>query len=174
MRTVLLAAATIVAASAQDLLGIIPWEKLQSKATEVVDVNLDSNMISMARRFLGGEEQEVKNLLGKLKAIHVKVLKFDKEGEYAMSDVEQLRSKLAAPGWSPIVDVRSKGKGNTGIYVKTSGDLIEGLVVLAAEPKELTMVNIIGSIDPADLEKLSGKMGIPPIAPKKTQKKEDE
>jgi len=35
------------------------------------------------------------------------------------------------------------------------------LVVLSAEPKELTVVNIDGPIDPEQLSELSGHMGIP-------------
>ena len=38
-----------------------------------------------------------------------------------------------------------------------------GLVVLAFEPEELTVVNIVGVIDPAQVRELGGKLGIPSI-----------
>jgi hypothetical protein len=38
---------------------------------------------------------------------------------------------------------------------------VDGMVVLAAEPKELTIVQIDGPIRPEDLASLSGKAGLP-------------
>jgi hypothetical protein len=48
-------------------------------------------------------------------------------------------------------------------------------VVVTAEPKELSVVQIIGPIDPAMLSELGGKMGIPKIEvdPKQKTKKDD-
>jgi hypothetical protein len=36
-----------------------------------------------------------------------------------------------------------------------------GLAIIAAEPREFTIVNIVGSIDLEDLHKLEGKFGVP-------------
>jgi hypothetical protein len=43
----------------------------------------------------------------------------------------------------------------------SEGSVIKGLAVLAAEPKALTVVNVIGSIDLAKLRDIEGKFGIP-------------
>jgi len=34
---------------------------------------------------------------------------------------------------------------------------------VAAEPRKLTILNIAGSVDPADIEKLQGRLGIPEL-----------
>ena len=44
---------------------------------------------------------------------------------------------------------------------------MQGLVILAAEPKELTVVDIVGPIDLDMLSELGGHMGIPPVEVKK-------
>ena len=44
-----------------------------------------------------------------------------------------------------------------------TGARFEGLAILAAEPKELTVVNIIGIIDIEKLSKLEGQFGIPDL-----------
>ena len=57
--------------------------------------------------------------------------------------------------------VRSKLKENVEVYVRPNGDSVSGLVVLSAEPTELTIVNIVGPIDLDKLASLEGQFGIP-------------
>ncbi len=150
-------------ARAQDIHKLIDWDKLSPKAVETVDVTLDANMLGMAARFLSGEkadEAKVKKLIGNLKGVYVRSLRFDKAGEYSLATVDAVRSQLKTPEWSKVVDVHTKEE-NTGVYLKTDGKQVLGLIVLAAEPKELTLVNIVGAIDPEDLKDLGGKFGIP-------------
>ena len=69
---------------------------------------------------------------------------------------------VEAPGWSKIVDVKEKD-GSSAIYLKTDGKQTGGIVIVSAEAEELTVVQIIGPIDPSMLSELGGKMGIPKI-----------
>ena len=156
----------VVSASlaAQDIHLKLNWDKLLPKAVESVDVNLDGAMLQMASKFLGekGDEAQAKKLISGLKGVYVRSLKFANAGEYSMSDVDSIRNQLRSPAWSRIVDVRSSNGGdNAGVYIKSDGKEIQGLVVVAAEPKELTVVNIVGSIDPESVRQLGGKFGIP-------------
>jgi len=162
-------------AAAQDIpLNLL--DPLGPKATETVQVNLDGSLLQMAAKFLNGkdaDEAKVKDLLNGLKGIYVRSFKFEKAGEYSAADVDRMRGQLK--GWNEIVNVRGP-KENTGIYLKTDGQKIQGLVVLAAEPMELTVVNIVGSIQPEQLKDLSGKFGIPDLgdAAKKAGKNREE
>ncbi len=147
---------------------MIKFEQLAPKASKTVEVNLDGNMLSFVRNFLSDskkDEAEAKRIIGKLKGIYVRQLEFDKEGEYNEADIEQLRKQVSGAGWQKMVDVREKGKhgDNAGVYIRTDGKEMSGLVVLAFEPKEVTIVNIVGVIDPAELRALGGKAGIPNI-----------
>jgi hypothetical protein len=150
------------------------FEKLAAKAVETVDVTLDSSMLQLAGNFLSTQkpgQAKAKELVGGLKGIYVKSFEFAKEGEYSEADVEAIRSQLSAPGWSKIVSVQSKKKGeNVGVYVKREGNQIVGLTVLSAEPKELTIVNIVGPIDVEQLSRLGGQFGIPKVDVKQTEK----
>jgi hypothetical protein len=157
-------------------------ERLAGKAAEVVDVTLDGTLLKLAARFLSNTDadREVKNLVEGLQGIYVKSFEFDKEGEYSDQDVEALRKQLKSPKWSRIVGVTSKrGGDNAEVYVMTdsgSGKVL-GMSILCAEPKELTVVNIVGSIDLDKVAELGGKMGIPPLkleTLKKPEKKPEE
>ena len=140
-------------------------EKLADKATEVVDVTMDSSLLQLASRFLSdkdADEARVKKLVAGLKGVYVRSFEFENTGEYDPSDVAALRAQLKSPGWSRIVGVRSRKNGdNAEVFVSSDAGQINGLVIIAAEPKELTIVNIVGLIKPEDLRDLGGNFGIP-------------
>jgi hypothetical protein len=143
-------------------------DKLAAKASEVVEVTLDGQMLRLAGKFLSNrdpDEAKVKNLVTGLKGIYVRSFEFDKEGEYSPEDVEAIRSQVRGPAWSRMVGVVSKrDRENAEVYVRVEGDRINGLVIVAAEPKELTVVNIVGTIDLNELGELGGHFGIPEVS----------
>jgi hypothetical protein len=137
-------------------------------ATETVDLTLDSNMLQAAAKFLSAgkpDEAQARKLIAGLKSIYVKSFEFEKAGEYNAGDVEAVRAQFRGPGWSRVVGVQSKKDGeNTEVFLRLDKDgKIGGLGVVAAEAKEVTIVSIVGVIDPEQLSKLSGKFGIPKI-----------
>jgi hypothetical protein len=153
---------------AQEFHDMINFDALKSKADESVEVNLDGNLLKMAMGFLNDKDQDeaqAKRLIGGIKGIYVRSLKFDKPGMYSTADVDKIRALLKGPEWAKIVNVESKRHDgdNVGIFIKTDGSRMQGLVVLDFEPEELTVVNIVGVIDPAQVRQLNGKLGIPMI-----------
>jgi hypothetical protein len=97
-----------------------------------------------------------------LKGIYVKNFEFDSPGQYSQADVEAIRSQLTGPGWQRIVTSFSKRSGERDeVYLLKNGDKINGITVLVAEARELTVVNIVGAIDPEKLGELGGHFGIP-------------
>jgi hypothetical protein len=154
-------------------------DKLAAKASEVVDVSLDGPLLQLASRFLSDkdpDEAHVKKLVGGLKGVYVKSFEFEDRDQYKESDVEEFRAQLKAPGWGRIVMTRSKREGeNADVYLKTENGQITGLAVIVTDPRELTIVNIVGFIRPEDIRDLGGHFGIPKIdvKPDKKDKKED-
>jgi hypothetical protein len=150
-------------------------DHLAEHATESVDVTLDQSMLQLASKFLSNDDPDqvkAKKLVGKLKGIYVRSFEFDKEGQYSKADVEAIRSQLKSPQWSRIVGVKSIKGENSEVYVQKNADQFLGLVVIATEPKELTIVHIDGPISPDELSELSGQMGIPKIMKDKAKSKD--
>ncbi len=152
-------------------------EQLSSKAAEVVDVTLDGPMLQMASKFMAEdndpEAAATRELIKSLKGVYVKSFEFDKPGQYSAADVEAIRAQLKAPGWARIVGVVSKRESETDeVYLMNAGDEKnpQGLAIIAAEPTELTVVNIVGPIDLDKLSALSGHMGIPHVEVEKGAK----
>jgi hypothetical protein len=157
----------------------IDLDGLASKAKESVEITLDSSMLQMAGNFLSSgksDDAKVKSLISGLKAITVRSFEFAQEGQYRPEDLQPIRDQLRAPGWSKVVGVDNKANRETSeIYTKTDQGKIVGVAILSAEPKELSVVYIEGTIDLAGLASLSGNFGIPPIPipdQKKTKGKE--
>jgi hypothetical protein len=153
------------------------FSSLISKASEHVEVTLDKNMIQFAAGFLSDRNPQtarVKALVAGLQGIYVRSLSFDKPGAYSRADVQKIQSQLK--GWNKIVEVHEAGE-DTGIYVKTDGQKIQGVVIVAAEANELTLVNIVGTLRLEDLKDLSGQFGIPDVgdvAKQAAEKKKEE
>ena len=135
--------------------------RLADHAKEVVDVNLDQSMLQQASA-LGGKpaDPRAQAVLQGLKGVYVKSFEFSAEGAYTDADVEAIRAQLKAPGWSRIVSVREKGE-LTEIYTWTDGKVPGGLAIISAEPHELTVVNLVGQINMAQLGALQGQLGLP-------------
>lgn len=136
---------------------------IAARASETVDVNLDGVMLRLAAKFLSNDDVEqrgVREMASKLEGIYVRSYEFDEPNQYDRSVIDGLRAQLG-PEWKRIVTVRSKMKDNVEVYVRPSGDSVSGLVVLSADPKELTIVNIVGAIDLDKLAGLEGQFGIP-------------
>jgi hypothetical protein len=182
---ILFLAATAACAWAQDSklplgLGQLALKELADKAVDSVDVTLDGGLLQLAGKFLNdkdADEAKAKKLIAGLKSIMVRSFTFAKDGEYSLADYQSLRNSVRPPaGWSRIVGVTSKRDGdNVDVYLKIGdGSQIGGLVVIAAEPRELTIVSIEGTIKPEDLVDLGGQFGIPKLDVQKkgdTQKK---
>lgn len=145
-------------------------EKLSVKAKETVEVNMDGPMLRWASKFLSAEdpdEQKAAKLITNLKGIHVRSFEFDSPGAYTSAEVEELRVQFSPPLWSRVVGVRSQREGdNVDVFFKLEDERMAGIVIIAAEAKELTVVNIVGPIDVDELADLGGEFGIPRLNPK--------
>ena len=138
---------------------------LANKASETVDVKLDEHLMQTTAKIFQGKDTdnaEIRDLLKNVKGIYVKSFSFEKENEYSPAEVDSVMSQLRGGSWSKIVGVRSKKDGdNVEVYLMTIGDEIGGLAVVSLEPKEFTVVNVVGPIDLEKLSKLEGSFGVP-------------
>lgn len=139
-------------------------KELAAKASDVTEVTLGKNMLDFAVKFLNNNKQDdeaTRKLIEGLQGIYVREYEFDKEGQYSMEQVEQLRKHFATSEWTPIIHERERKSGeSTDILVKTVNGQNHGMFVLTAEPKELTVVLILGPIRMEDLGKLGGLSGL--------------
>jgi len=162
---VLLTVAATGTARAQD--GRIKTDQLDAlaaKASETFDVNIDESLMQMAAKFLSGKEPDeakVKALVNGLKGIYVRSFEFETEGQYSAADLDSIRMQFRNTAWSKIVNINNKKEGSVEVYLMHVAGQISGLAVLATDPKEITVVNIVGPVDLEKLSELEGNFGVP-------------
>jgi hypothetical protein len=172
---IIVVAALAVPAGAQTLTGRLrleSLEKLAPKASETVNIEIDGILIKFAGSILSDEdadERAVKELIKGLRGVYVRSYEFKSEGQFAGADVASVREQLRAPGWSRVMDVKSRGLdfGDAEIYLATAGGRVEGFALLVVEPRELTVVNIVGTLDLDKLRQLGDNLNLPHIRVKR-------
>ena len=152
-------------------LALPDFDSLGPQASDSVAISLDESLLRLAARFLDSgqpEDREVKGIVAGLEGVYVKSYKFEHSFPYPANAVEVLLRQLHAPCWQSIVSVHdSKAQSTVDIYICQVEKQARGLAIIAVEPRELTVVNIVGAIDLEKLHRLEGHFGIPRLpAPK--------
>lgn len=142
-----------------------PVEKeLAARASNVTEVTLGKNMLGFAAKFMNGDNKNdaaTRRLIEGLDGIYVRNYEFEKPGEYSMVDINKLRQYFESPEWTPIVHERDVKSGeSTDVMMKMINGESRGMFVLSAEPKELSIVMILGPIRMDELGQLKGLGGL--------------
>lgn len=161
-------AAVPFAANAQDA-ARLHFEKLnglETKARDVVEVNIDGKVLDLAKRVLAKstdpDAKKVGQAINGLQAIYVRAYTFENDNEYNAGDIDEIRSQLQSPGWEKLANVRSKKNDQkVDVFTMFTGDTMSGVAVVMSEAKRIAVVNVIGPIDIDMLVELSGKLNIP-------------
>jgi hypothetical protein len=137
-------------------------DKLSEKASHFTEVTLDGPMLEMAAKFIAMDDDpsdaDMIAIIKNLKGIYIKTFEFDASNQYSQADVEAIRKQLAVPGWSRIVtDIDKRTGEKNEIYLLKSGDRVDGVTILVAEARELTVVNIVGAVPIDKIAKLQGQ-----------------
>ncbi len=139
-------------------------KELAARASDVTEVRLDKNMLGFAARFMDSKHKDdaaTRQLIQGLDGIYVRDYEFDKDGQYSQEQIEQLRRAFETPEWSAVVHERERKSGeSTDVLMKLVNGEPHGLFILDMEPKELTIVLILGPIRMEDLSKLNGLGGL--------------
>ena len=151
-------------------------DRLAPKAAEEVNIEIDGILIKFASSILSdedGDERAVKELVAGLRGVYVRSYEFKSAGQFTDADVAAVREQLRAPGWSRVMDVKSRGLdfGDAEVYLATAGGRVEGFALLFVEPREVTVVNIVGSLDLDKLRRLGDNLNLPRIRIKKKTEK---
>lgn len=140
---------------------------LTDKASEAVTVTLDQQLLGLACRFLNSgdpEQAAAQKLCASLTGIYVRKYAFDRDYAYPKADIDGIRKQLSAPGWSRLVEARSrKDQTDVDVYVLIDGGKARSLAIIASEPREFAIVNIVGNIDLEQLHALEGNFGVPQL-----------
>jgi hypothetical protein len=149
------------------------FKSLAREATDSVNISLGPWLLHMAAGFIDDKDADAaatKKLLAGIQSIDVRSYEFAKDFAYSGDELADVRRQLAQPGWNALAQVHDRAKNeDVDIFVRTEKDHTAGFALIASQPREVTIVNIVGSIKLEDLAKLQTQLHLPKIAPSMTE-----
>jgi hypothetical protein len=172
----LLAAPIARAAQAPDA-GALPFQDLDLFPRDKlsVEINLEGPLLRMVAEATRADDPAFAKLMAGLKAIRVQVFPLKDNGGAASlrPKIDRAVRWLEDRGWQSTVRVREKDE-ETYIYIKQAGGQIVGLTVLALDSdQEAALINIVGTLDPAEIGRLGRGLNIPQLQKVPAGKKAD-
>jgi hypothetical protein len=146
-------------------------EKFAKGASDVTEINLDPTMMGLVAGKNGMTAASPSaQIAKKMKFMVIHTYEYPKPGMYSEEDVEAYRKKLQDGTWSCSIHVKDKD-GTTDICSRESADHESSeMVIMTAEPKELTFIHMSGQMSLAELQKMGAGGGLnhrisPPTPP---------
>jgi len=138
---------------------------LANKATESVNLSLSPWLLRIAAACVDDTDADsaaTKKLLAGIKSIEIRNFRFATDFAYSAADIDAVRLQLAAPGWTRLMQVRNRQSNeNVDMYILVENDRTNGFALISSEPREFTIINIVGSIGVEDLPKLKDHLHLP-------------
>jgi hypothetical protein len=149
MKTLLTATfvlAMLGSASAQTL--DINLDALAAKAKDKAEITLEGSLLAQVLQMA---PEKVKGAVANVTRVDVRHYEFDQTGQYSDTDLDAVRKQVS--NWPRILNVKEQNE-NVEIYMLSQDGKPAGFLLIAAEPKQLTVVHVAGSIDLASLREV--------------------
>jgi hypothetical protein len=138
----------------KDLPGYVDFGELNSIFGEpTVQISIGESLLNMVGALSAEEDPEAAELFRKLNGVRVNVFETEAMADGAVDLVKDISTKLAGSGWESVVTVNSADE-QVRIYMKLGEDRVDGITVMVVEETEAVFVNVIGDINPAELERV--------------------
>lgn len=158
----------LLAAAQGAQLKLPSFSHLQQQATEIVDITIGSWPLGIVSRLLDAddpESAEMKSVIKGLKKVVVRSYQFDSDFVYSNADIAAVRAQLTGPGWTQLAQVRNRKQNeDVDVYVALDRNKVTGFAIIASEPREFTILNIVGSLDLEQVAKLREHLDLPGAA----------
>jgi hypothetical protein len=142
-------------------------QSLQHQATDSVNISLDPWLLGSLSAFMDDKDADsaaMKKMLSGIKSIQIRSFAFGTDFVYPTSAIDGIRQQLSAPGWSKMVQVHNrKDHEDIDIYLMMDQHRANGFALIASDPRQLTLINIVGSINMDDLPMLERHFHIPAV-----------
>jgi hypothetical protein len=146
------------------------FETLQQHAVDSVNVTFGPEALGLAGWAMAQDDDpesaDATAMLRGVKAITVRSFRFAQDNQYQQSELDSVRSQLTGPEWKSLVHVHQNGgkSENVDVCINMVQDRVAGLAIVTSSAREFTIVNIVGSFDPAKLARLGQQFHLPGLA----------
>jgi len=137
-----------------DLPGYVDFGQLNELYGEpAVEIAVGSSLLNLVASFSASEDPETAELFKRLLGVRIHVFENQDISTRSADHVKDISAKLSAAGWESVVKVNSADE-QVRIFMKINGEKVEGITVMAVEEGEAAFINVIGNLNPAELERV--------------------
>jgi len=129
-----------------------------------VMINLNKTMLGFISK-INMSDPEASELISKLKAVRVQIYNMTDNDQPALDLIAKVSEDIKTKSWLPIVSVNDNEE-KVRIFTKITDDVMDGLMVMVInsseerEEREAVFINIVGEIDPAQINKVTESLNI--------------
>ena len=105
------------------------------------------------------EDPETAQLMSSLEGVRVNVYDTGGESAAALEQMHRVKGLLQEQAWQPVVQVREEGE-QVQIFMKGDEQGMQGLAVMTVNEEEAVFINILGAIDPSQLDKVMHQLNV--------------
>jgi hypothetical protein len=148
----------VLAAARPPQITVPSFVDLRSSATDTVDITFGPMLLGFVGWAMDDHDPDSANLkktIQGLRSVQIRSYQFKADFVYPKADLDALRAQLSQPGWSQLVKVRDREKKqDVDIYIALENRTINGVTIIASGLRELTVVNVIGTVNLDQVEGL--------------------
>ena len=124
------------------------------QADSEINLSFGPLVIGTARWVINdSEDPQLDALLDDVDGVRISIYKIEDNTQIFLDDFAESQKNLLADGWQNFVRVNDEDSDDYSLmFVKSKGEVIDGLVVLSLSDDEAVFVNIIGNIKPESFD----------------------
>jgi hypothetical protein len=118
----------------------------QLESSENLSLSFGAMPLQLARFVLDDDHGDARALLAELRAVRVHVLEGRDDARSFADGIEELKADLLREGWVTVVTVREGAERASVLLRPGRAGAIHGVTVIAQEPNEAVLVNLVGNV----------------------------
>ncbi len=138
----------------KDLPGYVDFGSLGDIFGEpTVQVSVGASLLGLVGSLSAEEDPEAADLFKRLNGVRINVFEDIEVPPEVVDFVKKVSVELRGMGWESVVTVND-GTEQVRIFMKIDGETVHGITVMAVDETEAAFINVIGNLNPEELEKV--------------------
>jgi hypothetical protein len=141
------------------------FQPLADKATDSVNISVSPWLLHTVASLIDDKDADgaaTREMFNRIHSIDIRSYEFATDFAYSRADIDAVRRQLTGPGWTQLMQVRDRQKNeDVDIYLAIENNRTTGFALIASEPRQFTIINIVGSISMEDVPKIENYLHVP-------------
>jgi Domain of unknown function (DUF4252) len=128
-------------------------DRFAALAKSKAEISMDESMVKAAAGFLDDQDKDeaaAKKSAKDLKGFFLRAYEFNQKGLFKLEDLKPLLDQLKGPNWTSFLRVQ-EGNEQMEIWMHRTNGQMDGILMIAAEDKEVFVMNAVGVTSLSDL-----------------------